>query len=123
MSFIRQIDRVTMTIAGPDILGQEPPKPPYTCYLAIAFKSGEARGSHRIKVVRQQPSGLRDDNPLLNVDALFEGEDRGVGFQGPITIGFENEGLYWFDVYVDDTLMTRMPFRVIFQRAILGPAN
>ena len=32
----------------------------------------------------------------------------------------EQEGLYWFDVLLDDTLLTRIPFRVIYQRMTTG---
>ncbi len=89
----------------------------YTAFLAITLKSGEARGSHEIKIIREPPSGIRDTDPLLNMTVNLEGQERGAGIYGPVNMTFNQQGLYWFDVYVDDTLMTRMPFRVIYQRA------
>lgn len=115
-SFIRVVDRLTTTAAGPGAPAQMPPTT-YTPFLAIGIKSGGARGSHEIRLFREPPSGIRDTDPLLSLTALFEGEERGQGIIGPVTMKLEQEGLYWFDLYVDDTLMTRIPFRVIYQRA------
>lgn len=114
VSFIRQVDRLITTTTGP---ATQVPVATYTAFIAIAMKSGSARGSHEIKVVRERPSGMRDAQPLLTLTAFFEGEDRGPGIYGPVTMALEEEGLYWFDVFVDEVLMTRMSFRVIHQRA------
>ena len=116
VSFIRQIDRLTTTASGPSAPDQMPPTN-FSAYLAIVLKSGGARGSHEIKLFRERPSGVRDNDPVFALRALFEGEERGQGIYGPVTMVFEEEGLYWYDLYVDDTLITRMPFRVIYQRA------
>jgi len=117
VSFIRQVDRLTTTASGPAVPASMPTTT-FTTFLAIALKSGEARGTHDIKLVRERPSGIRDNQPVFSVRLLFEGEDRGVGLHGPANLTFEEEGLYWFDLYVDETLMTRMPFRVIYQQAV-----
>ena len=116
MSFIRQVDRLTTTASGPVAPAQMPPTT-YTPFMAIVIKSGGARGSHEIKLFRERPSGLRDAQPLFTLTVFFEGEERGQGIYGPVTMTLEEEGLYWFDLYVDEALMTRMPFRVIYQRA------
>ena len=115
LSFIRQVDRLTTTASGPTVPAKMPTTT-HTFFFAITIKSGGARGSHEIKILRERPSGMRDTAPLLTMTAFFEGEERGVGLYGPITMTLEEEGLYWFDLYVDETLMTRMPLRVIYQR-------
>ena len=117
VSLIRQVDRLTITGSGPSAPAKMPTTT-YTPFLAITIKSGAARGSHEVKIVRERPSGIRDTAPLLTMTAFFEGEERGVGLYGPIAMTLEEEGLYWFDLYVDETLMTRIPFRVIYQRAM-----
>jgi len=116
VSFIRQVDRLTTAASGPGAPVDMPPTS-YTSHIALAFKSGEARGTHEVKIIRESPSGIRDSEPVLAMALFLEGEDRGAGLYGPVAMTFEQEGLYWFDVYVDETLMTRMPFRVIYQRA------
>ncbi len=122
ISLIRQVDRVTTTASGPGAPA-DMPRLTYKAHLAIAIKSGGARGSREIKLFRERPSGIRDTEPLLSLSVLFEGEDRGLGIYGPVEMVFDEAGLYWFDLYVDDTLMTRMPLRVIYQRATAGGAR
>lgn len=117
VSFIRQVDRLTVTASGPSAPARMPTTT-HTLFLAITIKSGAARGSHEIRIFRESPSGMRDTAPLFTMTSFFEGEERGVGLYGPITMTLEEEGLYWFDLYVGETLMTRMPFRVIYQRTM-----
>ncbi len=118
-SFIRQIDRLTITTSGPDAPA-DMPSTNYSAHVALGFKSGGARGSYEAKIIREHPSGIRDSQPLLSIALLFEGDDRGSGLAGPVNMTFEEPGLYWFDVFLDETLMTRIPFRVIYQRAMAG---
>ena len=115
VSFIRQIDRLIVNASGP----QAPTQMPMTNFSAnfvVLLKSGEARGRHDIRVVREGPSGIRDAEDLVSTTVFLEGEERGAGILANINMSFDQEGLYWFDVYADETLMTRMPFRVIYQR-------
>jgi hypothetical protein len=111
LSVIRIIDRLTHTIVGremPDPL----PAVEYTIWFAFAFKSGAARGRHSLKIVQEQPSGLRRE--LFEHSIMLEGQDRGANFVAQVRTKFEQEGLYWFDVFLGDQLMTRMPFRLIY---------
>lgn len=44
----------------------------------------------------------------------------GRGYTGAVIdvnldVGLEHEGLYWFDVLLDDQLLTRVPLRVVYQ--------
>ena len=50
----------------------------------------------------------------------FEGEDRGTNVIYAATLNVEQEGLYWFDVLLDDELLTRMPLRILYQRQTAG---
>lgn len=55
--------------------------------------------------------------PEFNIPVLFEGEERGVNIF--LNLNFqpkEEEGLYWFDVLLEGTVVTRIPLRVLYQR-------
>ncbi len=80
----------------------------------ISFKSGSARGRHTVKLRIETPSGLKLPEQLLPV--LFEGEDRGVNLMLGINIVVDQEGVYWFDVLLEDVLLTRIPLRILYQR-------
>ena len=120
-SFIRQVDRLTTAASGPGAPAKMPTTN-FTAFMAIVLKSGAAQGSAEVKLFRERPSGLRDADPLFTVTVFLEGAERGVGLYGPVNMTFEEAGLYWFDLYADETLMTRMPIRVIYQRATAGSA-
>ena len=115
-SAIRIFDRHTRTVAGPT-----PPieMEPFTieASLLLRFKSGSARGPHQLRVVLEKPSG--ESAPIVNQAILFEGEDdRGTDVVGGLTLGLDLAGLYWFDIYLDDTRITRVPLRVVYLRNV-----
>ena len=83
----------------------------------LSFKSGNAKGRSTIKWVMEEPSGIRGPEQLL--PALFEGEDRGVNFILNLALTLSQEGLYWFDVFLEEQLLTRIPLRIFYQR--IGP--
>ena len=116
-SLIRIIDRITHTRTGPDAPTEMPPIS-YNLTAFISLTSGEARGSHEVKIELEEPSGLR--KPSMASTVLFEGEDKGVNLVLNIAATFEYQGLYWFNVYLDDTLLTKMPLRVIYSRVTHG---
>jgi hypothetical protein len=110
------VDRVTVTVAAsssPENL------PPTTLNLNafLSFRSGTAKGRLTIKWILEEPSGIRRPEQLL--PALFEGEDRATNFILSLPLIVDQEGVYWFDVFLEDQLLTRIPLRIFYQR--IGP--
>ena len=119
ISLIRVIDRVTHTRAGPDAPAEMPPFP-YGMTAVIMLVSGQARGRHELKIEPEQPSGLKKQPFTATVH--MEGEDKGQNVVMNMRMTFDQEGLWWFNVYLNDQLLTRMPFRVMYQRMLqAGP--
>jgi len=118
LSVIRVIDRLTHTATGPSAPA-EMPEVRYPLKLVLMLKSGRARGRSELKIVPELPSGQKG-NPFT-LSAQFEGEERGHNVVMDIQFPFTMEGLHWFDVYVDNALLTRVPLRVIYQRIATGP--
>jgi hypothetical protein len=96
--------------------------PPFIYRLSavVALKSGEARGRHEVKIVRELPSGVKetDRGPIFTVH--LTGQEQGHNIVVNMELPFEQEGLYWFDVLFDERLLTRMPLRVSYTRMIPG---
>ncbi len=111
LSVIRLIDRLTHTIVGTEMPDPLPPVS-YTVWFALAFKSGSARGRQTLRIVQEQPSGLRKD--LLEHSLMLEGEDRGANLVAQAQTKFDQEGVYWFDVFLNEQFVTRMPFRLTY---------
>ncbi|MBI4311974.1 MAG: hypothetical protein HY681_09345 [Chloroflexi bacterium] len=114
LSLIRLIDTLTHTERGPNA-PRDMPSVPYALKLVVSVKSGRARGRTEVKVVPELPSG--ENKEPLAVTVHLEGEDRGQNVIFNINMTFTLEGLYWFNVYCDDVLLTRVPFRAKYMRA------
>jgi|GEM_PF-434736 len=121
-SAIRIVDRVTRTAVGPSP-PQEMEPFDWDGALLLRLKSGWARGSYLVRVNLVKPSG-ESSMPILHT-VYFEGEeDRGVDIVGNMRIRFDQTGIYWFKIYLGDTLLTQIPLRVIYLpqvRQIPGP--
>ena len=116
LSLIRVIDRATLTAAGPQTPAQMPPVE-RELKLVLMFISGRARGTHPVELKVERPDG--DMREGWSGTVFFEGEDRGANLIIQMGFKFELEGLYWFHLFVDDSPLTKLPFRLIYQR--VGP--
>lgn len=121
---IRIIDRITINtititqegslVVIPQVSEQEP----LTLTLFISLRSGMARGTSSIKIALEEPSGLK--RPPQELPVLFEGEDKGVNLILPFRLKPDPQGVYWFHISLEDQHLTRIPLRVVHQRAVLN---
>ena len=115
LSLIRIVDRLNITAQGPTAPDDMPPAN-LNWVLVLNFKSGEARGSHPIKIEPELPSGLRLNPTTLSLH--FEGNNRGANVVSRFNMKLEMPGIYWFRIYVDDEFMTQIPVEVIYSRIV-----
>src|SRR5437899_4300072 len=108
-SIIRLVDRFMVNGPTPEM---QPTM--LNFYMVISLKSGFVRGKHTIRIAPSSPTGK--EMPAFNAPQLFEGENRGVMLAAMMNFQVQEEGIYWFDVYFEDQLMTRMPLQVIYQQ-------
>jgi hypothetical protein len=119
-SLIRVVDTINHSAQGPDAPATMPPFK-YPLKLVLMLKSGRARGRYDLKVVAELPSG-ESKEPLLQSIQLG-GEERGVNRVIQMQMEFTLEGLYWFNVHLDDAILTRIPLRVTYSRLVMQPAT
>ena len=120
LSLIRIIDTITHTEARPDAPTQMPPVT-YPMKMVIMLKPGHARGRHELKITAELPSG-ESKTPLVR-SIQMEGEERGFNNIINMVFTFTMEGLYWFNVYLDDSLLTRIPLRIKYNRIVTQEAS
>jgi hypothetical protein len=118
LSLIRVIDRLTVAAGGSNAPAELPPTT-RRLKLVIMLVSGRARGSQQLELSVETPEGT--STPMWSNTVFLEGEDRGSNLVAEIEYQFEAEGLYWFDVILDGQRLSRLPFRVIYQR--VGPVS
>ena len=82
--------------------------------MALMFKSGKARGRFDLRVDLEDPSGV--SNNVIEMSVHFEGEEKGHTVINPIDVEFAMEGLHWFNVYLEDDLVTAIPFKIRYSR-------
>ena len=113
-SAIRIVDRVTQNKPGP--VEMQPFEHDLT--LFVRFKSGLARGTMTFKLTIIKPSG-ESPAPLM-IPMLFEGEeDRGGDVVLSMRMKFDQTGIHWFIVSLNDTVMTKIPLRIIYMPQIM----
>jgi len=109
-SIIRMIDR--FNVQG---ITDEMQPMPLQFMVYISFKSGFMRGKQKVSLRPKSPKG--EELPSMDIPVLFEGDDdRGPAIQIPVNWIATEEGLFWWDLYVNDVLVTRMPLRVAYQQ-------
>lgn len=114
LSVIRVVDRINIAPAGPDAPAQMPPIPLQLPAL-LSFKSGFVRAKCQVHLRAESPSGK--ETTVASFPAFFEGDDRGVNLILNLVFQAEEEGLYWFSVYIEEDLVTRIPLRILYQYA------
>lgn len=119
VSLIRLIDTLTHTEARPDAPEEMPPVT-YPLKLVIMLKPGSARGRHELRIVPELPSAelLQPFTSSIHL----AGEERGANVFADMPFTFKMEGLYWFHVYLNDVLFTKIPFRMLYRRLVTAQA-
>jgi len=113
LSLIRVVDRIMVSVTGEGAPAEMPPTA-MNLTLAVGFKSGFARGAYTVRVLTVSPS--HQVLSTFEAPVLFEGEDRGVQLTLGLGLQVQEEGLYWFEVYLHEVLFTKVPLRVVYQR-------
>lgn len=114
LSLIRIVDTITQEV---EIKGTPPPEtlkeaPPlrYRLKLVLMLKAGKARGPHQVKITPILPTG-ETKTPFIGT-LHFEGEEKGANLILDFAFEFPFEGLYWFEVCLNEHLLTQLPLRV-----------
>ena len=92
---------------------------PINLQMAVTFRAGFAHGKYRVKVVGSTPS--KNEFVIGEQSPYFEGEDRGVNLLFMVALVLTEEGVYWFDVFLEEQFVTRVPLRVVYQQIVLPP--
>lgn len=113
LSLINIVDQRTITARGPDLPEEMPPHE-WEFYLIVIFVAGVYVGKARVSISVQSPDGMR--KPIHSAEHFFEGGGRGWNVITQMKFTFKTEGLYWFEVYVNDQAVTRVPMRILYSR-------
>jgi hypothetical protein len=125
LSLIRLIDALTQTASGVETPAQMPPFIATDLTMVISVKADQARGRFGIRVRPEAPSGVQLPAIEQGVN-LQPGAAKGINLVMPLQIAIDQEGTYWFDVFLTGPapqaarLLTRVPLNIIYQPQQLG---
>jgi hypothetical protein len=114
LSAIRIVDQFTVSssVEGtPELM----PSINIAASLLITFKSGDIKGKWELKVKPVTPSG--QELPGFIGPVMFEGGHRGANVIIQYVLPAKEEGTYWFDVMLNDKLITKMPLKIVYTKA------
>jgi hypothetical protein len=87
--------------------------------LAVQLAAGNATGSHTVSVVPVRPSGAKLEPVTQTVQ--FKGVDHRATVISSVSMDIEEEGVYWFNVALDNQVLTRIPLRIRYERQYVEP--
>jgi hypothetical protein len=103
-SLIRIVDKFEVTIPE-DLPLALPPGFPVTMFIAL--KSGDMKGTIKIRIQARRPDGTFGDS--IEWPVALTGGSQGGQLRVNFTILNPQTGLYWFDVLFGDELLTSVP--------------
>ena len=117
LTLVRVIDRIIQRVEGA-VIPETMPQVTFNMRAVITFKAAETPGKHTVKLVPRDPDGeigQESEYPIV----LGE---KGKASTLIIGVRFEakKEGIYWFDVFLDKELVTKMPLRVDYVQVASG---
>ena len=120
LSLIRVIDTLTHTSRGISP-PEDMPQVGASFKLVVILKAGNARGRFALRIIPEKPSGIKD--AAVELPVHLEGEDKGQNIVSNFQYTFDQEGLYWFHILLDEDFLTKISFRVRYIRIAtsLGP--
>ncbi len=121
ISCIRFMDRIDVNMTFPASVpeAQQIPAIPFPVHGLLSFKSGGFKGKKTIKINLVAPSGklVESEGKISQTfPAVFQGGEHGFNLVLDVTLQTREEGLYYFDILLDEEMMTRIPLRVAFTK-------
>ena len=114
LTLVNIVDRISITRQGPEAPESMPPTP-YQLHMVLVLKAGRARGRHEVRFVLETPDGTTKSPSMMSLN--FEGpDDGGTAVVQQMVLTLSQEGLNWFNVYLADQLLTKLPLRVVYSR-------
>lgn len=87
--------------------------------LVVMFASGDAIGDRSVIIVAEEPDGERLQ-PVEQKITLRGGDQRST-IVSSLSLDISKTGVYWFDVFLEDRLVTRIPLRIGYERGPREP--
>lgn len=125
ISIIRVVDRWMVSLApfpGSDVQPPEDMPPMVLDFTLVVMIKTYTAGTYRLYVVAESPT--KDRTPLSEAAQLtvLPGTSGG-NFIAKVQFQPKQDGRYWFDVFLEDTRVTRIPLTIVYQAVTEAPGQ
>lgn len=110
LTLVRIADRLQYSVQGVGVALPEGLKPVINIEGLVSIKSGPVTGDHTIDIFLQRPNG--DRKAVATFAVKFLGQDHSQNLILKMGVGIQEDGLYWFDVFFDGEVLTKIPLMV-----------
>jgi len=110
LTLVRIADRLQYDVQGVGVALPEGLKPVINIEGLVSIKSGPVTGDHTIDIFLQRPNG--DRKAVATFPVKFLGKDHSQNLILKMGVGIQQDGLYWFDVFFDGEVLTKIPLMV-----------
>jgi len=115
ISIIRIVDRITVTHMTPDS-PEKMPEIPISYTLVISLNSGGFKGKKELRIVLKEPNGKeREGRKIFYLPITFEGDGKGNNVILNNVMQTKGEGVYWFEIFLDDNFYAKTPLRIDYK--------
>ncbi|MBN2319866.1 MAG: hypothetical protein JXR49_12340 [Acidobacteria bacterium] len=111
-SAMRIVDRIISQVHGKEA-PEKMPKLNAPLSLFLSLKTGKKPGKHEIKIGFTRPDGSNAPEQIFRIN-LEPPDGKGTDMILNLNLGLEQEGTYWFSVYVDELLLTKIPLTLVY---------
>jgi hypothetical protein len=109
LSFIRIVDRFTVSAKGTKVPAEMPPGE-INLTAVMGWWGGLGKHIAKIKVI--MPGGEWESPPFT---VFLDSLERGQNIIANFTLAVKQEGLYWVEFLLNSKVKSRMPFRIIYE--------
>lgn len=106
-SLVRMFDR--LTVPPLPVLADPTAKAGVQVTFVVGFKSGDFVGPKTLRIKRLGKKPREHAVPVV-----FEGQEHGPVVVSEMRLQVTEPELIWFEVYLDEQLMTHVPLRILF---------
>ncbi|MFT3882650.1 MAG: hypothetical protein QM703_23735 [Gemmatales bacterium] len=87
--------------------------------LFVGFRAGKARGDFECKIIVRSPGGLQLKYGSMKFTVNNDATDStGAIANLPVKLKWEKAGLYWFEIWMKDKLITQVPLNVVVNKQL-----
>jgi hypothetical protein len=87
--------------------------------LVLSFRAGRFRGAASVTIKETSPSDIVLWESTASVQfPIDKGDEQGSNLLASLNLAAAEEGIYWFEISLENHVITRIPLKIAYQRIV-----